>query len=741
MTQSKKITRLQIHPAIGVARVGDSPDAFYLSPETTGGVPLQCDSGGNAIIDPITLAEKTVTKYKDALGRVKRQAARFGVYVIDEHGKGNLLKVGDSIETLTGTGTVVDIKWTTYLANKKSVWYQFKQLEGEHGYAPDHPLRNASITDPGARQKLIIDPGPRTINVISDPKKASFSRGSAKAGVTESFPPENLKPFGIDTLGEVMTDQQGRLIVLGGHGSAGSMGTDFSDPKIEAYANNENWFDDTSDGPVMAIIHYFDPRDNEVRLMEVEDPAWVMVGYPRWAPPIVDLITMDDLLYDLNLREFASAPHIYGPGHFDDPEQVNVNDPEELSLWRSKPKYYNTDYYPDFNTEIYPILTRPFNYQWVTNFLNISFPAHEVNYRGDFDMSKISHPPKRPLTEEEGKAQLEEFMAKVHKGVGKPGKFTTDSDPTDPTDARNRSTPLDPYRYMRQFIYQSLRGPGEENVLRREFGRINNPLWYKELMPLLAGDNPVTNTLPSKFLRLTDTQLFLIKQWADGKFRNDAPIDECTMEAFPFGQKFIQDQSLTRGVLGNVLGGSFNPGAEVTWIARNPAIYSKPYRIKANPAFIPTAGSSRISGNNPFIINSGLSQGENLTVGLEPGDLTKRSALPWHSDLNECSTQNIDVTFESWNKIYYPDSTTDPTVAKNQVAVTMWWPSHRPLQVFLQDGRQIEWAAYVPQTYEGDLMMVSAWKEFGFLVRNPANSYPAYYEVERNPEWISETDN
>ncbi|MCB9234954.1 MAG: hypothetical protein H6581_25085 [Bacteroidia bacterium] len=740
MIKSSNVSRLQIHPAIGVARVGDSPDSFYISPETTGGLPIQCDCEGNAIIDPVTLAEKTVTSYKDKEGRVKRQAARFGVFVIGKDGKGTPLKIGDTIETLTGPGTVTDIKWTTYVANKKAVWYEFKQLEGEHGYAPDHPLRNAKITDSEARQKLIIDPGPRVVNAASEPRRATFARNSATTGVTENFPPPDLKPFPIDTLGEVMTDQNGRLIVLGGHGCSGSMGTNFSDPKIKNYANNDNWFDDVSDGPVMAIIHYFDKTDNQVRMMDVEDPAWVVVGYPRYAPPIVDLVTMDDLLHDLNIREFATHLHMYGVGHFDDPKPVNIEDKKELNFWRDQPKWWNTDYYPDFNTEIFPILTRPFNYQWVTNFLNISFPAHEVNYRGDFDMSKISHPPIRPLTDEEAAAQIKALMSKMHKGVDKPGKYTTSSDPADPTDIRDKTTPLDPYRYMRQFIFQSLRGPGEENVLRREYGRINNPLWYKELMPLLCGDNPLTNTLPSKFFRLTDTQLFLIHQWAVGKFRNDNPITECTQQAFPFGQQYITDQSLTQGVLGNVLGGSFCPGAEMAWIMRNPAIFSKPYRIKANPAFVPTSGAGVVGANNPFI-QAGLSQSENLYIGLEPGDLTKRSAVPWQADFNECSTQDVDVTFESWCKIY-PDNPPDPTVARNQVNITMWWPTHRPLQVYLKDGTQIEWAAYIPQTHDGDLKMVSAWKEFGFVIRNPdPKAANAYYEIERNPAWIPKTDN
>lgn len=741
MSTCPPISKLQIHPAIGVARVGDSPTDFYLSPETTGGVPIQSDGNGNAIIDPVTFQEKTVTHYKDDAGRIKRQGARFGVYVIDESGNAALLKIGDTINTLTGVGTVTDIRWTTYLANKKSVWFEFKQLEGEHGYAPGHPRRNASVTGTDARQKLIIDPGPRVVNAVATPKKASFSRGSATGGVTENYPPANIKPFPIDSLGEVMVDDSGRLVVLGGFGCSGSMGTEFSDPLITTYANNDNWFDDTSDGPVMAIIEYFDPIDNEKRLMEAESPAWVVVGYPRYAPPIVDLVTMDDLLYDLNVRQFCYAPHIFGPGGFSDPQNVDPKNQAELNFWRDKPKYYNTDYYPDFNTEIFPILTRPFNYQWVTNFLGISFPAHEVNYRGDFDMSKISMPPKRPLTKEEGDAQIKEMMMKGHRGIQKAAMATSTTDAADPTDIRDQSTPNDPYRYMRQFIYQSLRSPGEENVLRREFGRIENPLWYKELMPLLCGDNPITNTLPSKFLRLTDTQLFFIRQWADGKFRNDTPITECTQQAFPFGQQFIKHQPLTRGVLGNILGGSFCPGGELGWIMRNPAVFSEPWRIKANPAFIPTSGASRIAGNNVFI-PPGLSQDENLTIGLEPGDLTKRSALPWQSDFNECSTQTVDVTFEIWNQTYYPDTTVDPTVARGQVNQTLWWPSHRPMQVYQSNGNQIQWAAYIPQTHEGDLMMVSAWKEFGFVVRNPTpNVFPPYYEIERNPDWVAQTNN
>lgn len=41
------------------------------------------------------------------------------------------------------------------------------------------------------------------------------------------------------------------------------------------------------------------------------------------------------------------------------------------------------------------------------------------------------------------------------------------------------------------------------------------------LMPLLCGDNPISDVAPSKFLRLTDYQLFVLRQWAEGCFINE----------------------------------------------------------------------------------------------------------------------------------------------------------------------------------------------------------------------------
>src|SRR6266704_3230310 len=117
------IETLKIHPAIGIARLGNSPTEFFIGPEKPG-VHRQPKGG-----------------YKDAQGRIKRQAARFRLFGYDS--KGKLVKEITSKDA--------SISWTTHLANKKAAWKRFVGLN------PNGPLRNAFVTD---RKSLLIDPGP-----------------------------------------------------------------------------------------------------------------------------------------------------------------------------------------------------------------------------------------------------------------------------------------------------------------------------------------------------------------------------------------------------------------------------------------------------------------------------------------------------------------------------------------------------------------------------------------------------
>src|SRR6266545_608461 len=155
-------TIYKIHPGIGIARLGNSPEEFCISPEAPAALPIACDAQGNPLFSPDGTSELTVKAFKDGEGRIKRQAARFQIYVYDgESPEGRPLKLGDPISGGGNQGFLTDIQWRVYVANKKASWYEFEQLNGEHGYSSEHPRRNADITASEARQQLIIDPGPR----------------------------------------------------------------------------------------------------------------------------------------------------------------------------------------------------------------------------------------------------------------------------------------------------------------------------------------------------------------------------------------------------------------------------------------------------------------------------------------------------------------------------------------------------------------------------------------------------
>ncbi|MBL4705552.1 MAG: LodA/GoxA family CTQ-dependent oxidase, partial [Flavobacteriales bacterium] len=285
--------KYKIHPAIGIARVGNSENEFYLAPESPGALPTQCDEWGNEKLGPKNKIPLPVESFKNGNSEVKRQAARFKIFVYDDkHPEGRELKIGDKIHGIGSHGKLLDIQWTAYVANKKASWFQFKQLEGEHGYSPTHPLRNPDIVDSKKRQKLIIDPGPQTI--VGKRAKAEFAKGK-NPSYAQIFPPP-LAPYSIDTLGEIRTNDNHNLIVLGGLGRSGSYKTEFSEPRISYYANNPGWFDDTADGPITAFLAYWDEIDQQVRYQTVEDPAWVIVGYPGYAPEIEDMVSVDEVV-------------------------------------------------------------------------------------------------------------------------------------------------------------------------------------------------------------------------------------------------------------------------------------------------------------------------------------------------------------------------------------------------------------------------------------------------------------
>ncbi|MGW7051552.1 LodA/GoxA family CTQ-dependent oxidase [Streptomyces sp. NPDC054887] len=252
-----RIVEARIHPAIGVARVGNSTEAPFVGPESPDQEPAKPGA------------------YKDASGAIRRQAARFRVYGYNSAGA--VVR-----ELKPGEAGVSEIEWTVHLANKKAAWYQFHVpldiCEADRLTAAQYGRRNAVVTG-AERAKLVNDPGSRTV------------RGSQAE--TERFDTGKIMGKAV-YLGEISTHRDGRLLVLGGRGVSAS----YDNRGITGVANNDTWYDDVSDGPVTAKVR--------VDGTEIEAAsAWVVVGPPHYAPGVKTVRTLYDLLLDVFVRDGA----------------------------------------------------------------------------------------------------------------------------------------------------------------------------------------------------------------------------------------------------------------------------------------------------------------------------------------------------------------------------------------------------------------------------------------------------
>jgi hypothetical protein len=563
----------KVHPAIGVARVGDG-EHYYIAPEVAGSLPLNPDGRRFGRDD-----------FRDDAGRVRRQAARFEVFRYDPARPDD-----PGTPVRPGRDGVERIEWTVHLANKKAAWFEFIVNTGSAGYAPDHPLRNAQVTEPAERVNLIIDPGPRT---LAGPNEAvEFSRDVNPDGYPMTFPPPGLEPAEINSLGGLRTDDEGRLLVLGAFGNAGS---DRLPPAIGDYANNDRWWDDTADGPVTARLTLADGST-----VAVDHGAWVAVAPPRFAPELLNVVTLYDTMFDVAVRGLGHRPDICADG-----------------LWQRS-------FRPSWERDIEPIVERIRRYIWVA-----AIPRHAH----DLDLAKLADPDPR-------------------------------------------------FEGLRAFYLSVIRPPDGPNLE-------TSPDNGMPMMPMLCGDNCFEpGPLSSTFLTLTQTQYFYLRQWAAGQF-------DTGRSSPPEG-----GAALDRAALDNCVGGAFSPGIEVTWISRDPRIYSEPLRIHAATGVRPP-----------------LSLGQDFERGLEPGDLCKYMALPWQADFNECSQEQAGDRF------------------------AYWWPVQRPDYVFVEHHgglRQVPWVGSAADQnaadyleFAKDIEMVRLWSRLGFVFNAGTTDQPRFVEVAR----------
>jgi hypothetical protein len=375
---------LRVHPAIGIARVGNS-DEYYLAPESVAGVPLD---GPGSLVGGLPIKEGTESQtitagdLRDKYGRMRRQAARFRIFAYPAAATGSYpTGVGEEVRigSTLGGKKVIDLVWTVHLANKKANSYVLNDDLGIHVYEPAHAadleLRNAAVgpdPDNAARlKKLVIDAGPRAIRgpdgdpVAFDKATHACYFDGASIVTVGAYPktfPENsfaamYTPVGdIDSLGELRTDEHGRLVVVPAEGKAcgwlrpdGTPHPLFGDalrPGVYGDVNADGWFDDTGDGPVSAAVVFDDDTVADAHA------GWVISTDPNYAPQIRNVVTLWDDIYDTWVRRLDLVP----------------------DLFTSR---FNPEYRPSFD-EIEPLFQAVAQQRWTTNLPERAISAHDA---------------------------------------------------------------------------------------------------------------------------------------------------------------------------------------------------------------------------------------------------------------------------------------------------------------------------------------------------------------------------
>jgi hypothetical protein len=126
-------------------------------------------------------------------------------------------------------------------------------------------------------------------------------------------------------------------------------------------------------------------------------------------------------------------------------------------------------------------------------------------------------------------------------------------------------------------------------------------------MPVLSGDGGDMDTLPltpSGFQSLLPVQWRRLETWVNvGDGKHGGEEGEEHREKFEKDEVAAEMYGLNKAALEWCIGGSFNPGMEISFISRDIETYSGPFRINEQ---------------------------------WKAGDVTAIMAIPWQSDFSEC---------------------------------------------------------------------------------------------------------
>jgi len=265
MIDPAEIRELKVYPPIGVARVGNAEgaDEFVIGPETIGGPPTLLSGSPEQ-------PARHLFDFRTQTGEIKRQAARFRIYAHMQDG---------SVQEVTADDATIE--WHVTVANLKAGWYEFNQATDLGTLSQPARRRNSSLP----YSRAVLD---ARLDIVPSPRAISGRNAGPDRMEDGTF---WGKPVYV---GELRTDADGRLLVLGGMGKAAP----FRKGLIPlTFANNDGWHDDLCDGPVRAKITF--PGHPPVEAA----PGYVTVTPPNYAPGLFGLVTMDDVVREVFFDE------------------------------------------------------------------------------------------------------------------------------------------------------------------------------------------------------------------------------------------------------------------------------------------------------------------------------------------------------------------------------------------------------------------------------------------------------
>jgi hypothetical protein len=581
----------RIHPAIGVARVGAGTQ-YFIGPEAPGLGATGQDAARGTAVPP----------YKQSPGSLKRQAARFRIwrYTWDANQKTYIPDATDLV-----LGSVKSIKWTVELANRKASFFEFHGTNGEHAAEVFNPrLRNKRVTV-GRDTKLELTPGARSISgALQGPEKFDF----AVTGIPVAY------------LGELQTDDKGRLLVLGGLGKsapsamlAAAGGLAHPVP-LDHYANNPTWFDDVSDGPVTAEIEL---NTGEKLSFDDIEPAWVLVGPPDFAPGLRSVVSLFDTLVDVFVRNSTlSLSAASGAPTWLHDMKADFKATTGFSNFR-----------PDFVRDIFPILQAAQNTRWVHSPAQ-AFHVAMWNWAALSDNSAPRQPDRKRI-------------------------FDRLRKPPELTGLTAGSSANMPVLIGDEEIDENATAPLNEDN-RPDAGAPRRP--------------PSAQPGRRSWLTLTPVQYAVLRQWMLGKFDKPGWPASNKPGDLPAPPATITPLGLDKAALENCVGGAFYPGIEVGWLIRKAKLYEtrgQASLFRLNQWKRRVDGSILTAAGRPLRRTAHYgSTVSGVELTLQAGFFSQQMAIPWQADFLSCVKTDHDGRLNAgWWPAQRPDDVYVTTLA------------------------------------------------------------------------------